>query len=203
MEGTGKPFHVPLPLESSVDAVGVPVIAGATVKDGAPTTTSLDVRETSCADPKVLLAITARRRYFPASAHVGVYAALLAPSMATQPDSARASAVVLVSAVSHRYHCGVVVGAGDPVAAGTVPVNEVPTAGLAPTVGAVAMATVAPTAKVGPDVHVAVPAMLLAPNRNLRYFPMSPEPGRYVALVAEEMLLHELVDESLVHLSHW
>ena len=124
-----------------------------------------------------MLAITASRKYFPASVHVGVYEALLAPSIATQPDSASASAVVRVSAVSHRYHCGVVVGAGDPVAAGIVPVNEVPTAGLAPTVGAVAMAAVMPTAKVGPDVHVVAPATLVALNLNRRNFPTSAAAG--------------------------
>ena len=150
---------------------------GAAVREGRPTTKLDDVRDTIWAEPNVLLAITAIRRYFPASAHVGVYEVLLAPSMATQPDSARASAVVRVSAASHRYHCGVVDGAGDPVAAGRVPVNKVPTAGLAPTVGAVAMAAVAPTDKVGPDVHVAAPATLLAPNLSRRNFPTSVATG--------------------------
>jgi hypothetical protein len=163
--------------ESSIEARGASLIVGAAVSDGKPTTKLADVRDTIWTEPNVLLAITASRKYFPASAQVGVYEALLAPSIATQPDSARASALVRASAVSHRYHCGVVVGAGDPVAAGTVPVNEVPTAGLAPTVGAVAMAAVAPTAKVGPDVHVAAPATLLAPNFSRRNFPTSAATG--------------------------
>ena len=72
MVGTGKPFHVPLPLASSVDTVGVPVIAGAAVNDGAPLTRSTAVEETSRTEPNVLLATAAIRRYLPASAQVGV-----------------------------------------------------------------------------------------------------------------------------------
>ena len=189
--------------ESSIEALGVPLIAGATVRDGIPTTKLDDVRDTIWTEPNVLLAITASRKYFPTSAHVGVYEALLAPSMAAQPDSASASAVVRVSAASHRYHCGVVVGAGDPVAAGIVPANDAPTAGLAPTVGAADMAAVAPTAKVGPDVHVAAPATLLALNFSRRYLPTSAATGWYVEDVAEAILLHELVAVLFVHRSHW
>ncbi len=44
--GTGCPFHVPLVADSSVDALGVPLMAGAVVTEGKPTTKLDDVRDT-------------------------------------------------------------------------------------------------------------------------------------------------------------